>query len=73
MFGVSRAASALRRLLGAVVGRIDEAVRPACLGCRQEFPAIEMWVSKRFEGKAYCDACYYQRYGPRKRPSTGKG
>jgi hypothetical protein len=56
-----------------VPARPADAVRLVCLGCGQEFAAIEMWVSKRFEGKAYCDACYYHRYGPRKRPSTGKG
>jgi hypothetical protein len=52
--------------------RPADAVRLACLGCRREFPAIEMWVSKRFEGKAYCDACYYQRFGSLRDPSGGK-
>lgn len=50
--------------------RAADAVRLHCLGCGQEFSAIEMWVSKRFEGKAYCDACYYARFGPRGRTST---
>ncbi len=50
--------------------RPADAVRLACLGCTGEFPVIEMWISKRFEGKAYCDACYYARFGPRGRTST---
>lgn len=53
-----------------VPDRAADAVRLHCLGCGQEFAAIEMWVSKRFEGKAYCDACYYARFGPRGRTST---
>ena len=55
-----------------VPDRPADAVRLACLGCGQEFAAIEMWVSKRFEGKAYCDACYYKRFGSLGRTSTGK-
>lgn len=49
--------------------RPADAVRISCLGCARKFPAIEMWMSKRFEGKAYCDSCYYTRFGPKRRPS----
>lgn len=53
--------------------RAADAVRLACLGCTREFPAIEMWISKHFEGKAYCDACYYARFGPRRPPFVAEG
>jgi len=55
-----------------VPDRPADAVRLVCLGCGHELAAIEMWVSKRFEGKAYCDACYYKRFGSLGRTSTGK-
>jgi hypothetical protein len=55
-----------------VPDRPADAVRLVCLGCGQELAAIEMWVSKRFEGKAYWDACYYKRFGSLGRTSTGK-
>lgn len=53
--------------------RPADTVRVPCLGCGREFPAIEMWMSKRFEGKAYCDACYYARFRPRRRDSPRNG
>jgi hypothetical protein len=57
----------------ALPDRPADAVRLACLGCAGEFPAIEMWISKRFEGKAYCDACYYRRFGSLRGPARRKG
>lgn len=53
--------------------RPADAVRLACLGCGREFPVIELWLSKRFEGKAYCDACFYGRFGPRRRRCARNG
>lgn len=47
--------------------RPADTVMVSCLGCGGEFPAIEMWMSKHFEGKAYCDSCYYRRFVPRRR------
>ncbi len=58
-----------------VPDRPADAVRLACLGCGREFPVIELWLSTWFEGKAYCDACYYARFRPRprERPRSGGG
>lgn len=50
--------------------RPADTVMVCCLGCSRESPAIEMWMSKRFEGKAYCDSCYYARFGPTRRPDA---
>jgi hypothetical protein len=37
--------------------------RLACLGCDRRFPRSDLWVHHRFDDVAYCDACYYRRFG----------
>lgn len=40
------------------------AARPLpCLGCGRRFPRGELWIHARFDDIAYCDACYYRRFG----------
>jgi hypothetical protein len=36
-----------------------------CLGCRRRFPRSDLWIHQRFADAAYCDACYYGRFGRR--------
>lgn len=38
-----------------------------CLGCSGRFPRADLWIHQRFDDLAYCDACYYRRFG---RPPT---
>ncbi len=41
-----------------------EAARPAaCLGCGRSFPRQDLWVNRSLDDVAYCDACYYRRFG----------
>jgi len=44
-----------------------EAARAArlvpCLGCGRRFPRGDLWIHARFDDVAYCDACYYRRFG----------
>jgi hypothetical protein len=39
--------------------------RLSCLGCGQRFPRADLWVHYKFDDVAYCDACYYRRFGRR--------
>ena len=34
-----------------------------CLGCGRRFPRSDLWVHARFDDVAYCDVCYYRRFG----------
>ncbi len=34
-----------------------------CLGCGHRFPRGDLWVHHRFHDIAYCDGCYYRRFG----------
>jgi hypothetical protein len=37
--------------------------RLSCLGCGQRFPRVDLWIHHKFDEVAYCDACYYRRFG----------
>ena len=37
--------------------------RLSCLGCGQRLPRTDLWVHYKFDDVAYCDACYYRRFG----------
>jgi hypothetical protein len=37
--------------------------RMPCLGCGHCFPRGDVWIHVRFDDVAYCDACYYRRFG----------
>ena len=45
----------------------DDAAKTAqpapCLGCGCSFPRHDLWVHRSFDDVAYCDACYYRRFG----------
>jgi hypothetical protein len=34
-----------------------------CAGCRQVLPAAEAWLDRTDHHRAYCDPCYYTRFG----------
>lgn len=34
-----------------------------CLGCGRRLPRSDLWVHRKFGEVAYCDACYYPRFG----------
>jgi hypothetical protein len=34
-----------------------------CMGCGRHFPRADLWVHQRFGDVAYCDTCYYRRFG----------
>lgn len=44
-----------------------EAARAArcipCMGCGRRLPRGDLWVHARFDDVAYCDPCYYRRFG----------
>lgn len=47
-----------------VLEHVSHATRhQACLGCGHRFPRADLWVHHRFGELAYCDACYYRRFG----------
>jgi hypothetical protein len=37
--------------------------RLPCLGCGQRLPRTDLWIHYKFDDVAYCDACYYRRFG----------
>jgi len=37
--------------------------RLSCLGCGKRLPRTDLWVHYKFDDVAYCDACYYSRFG----------
>ena len=50
-----------------------EVQRLRCLGCGHRFPTEDLWVHKRWNDLAYCDDCYYARFGRRSPdPRPGK-
>ena len=37
--------------------------RLSCLGCGQRLPRGDLWIHHKFDDVAFCDACYYRRFG----------
>ncbi len=37
--------------------------RLSCLGCGQRLPRSDLWIHHKFDDVAFCDACYYPRFG----------
>lgn len=37
--------------------------RLSCLGCGQRLPRSDLWIHHKFDDVAFCDTCYYRRFG----------
>jgi len=37
--------------------------RLPCLGCGQRLPRSDLWIHHKFDDVAFCDTCYYRRFG----------
>ncbi len=37
--------------------------RLSCLGCGQRLPRSDLWIHYKFDDVAFCDTCYYRRFG----------
>lgn len=35
----------------------------SCRGCGRRLPRRDLWVHTRFDEVAYCDPCFYRRFG----------
>ncbi len=40
-----------------------EAITVRCYACRRSLPAAEAWLDRTDPRRAFCDSCYYTRFG----------